>query len=136
MAALREILSREHVSLRNRKGYFHDRTAFEDHHPRPLALQQGLLAEAAFVQALDETERTAIGKPKFWSAKDHLAHMTFCLHQNLILKMTAILQQQEVMHQQSHCLGGASLGERVVPLQTGQLLRAAEAARESCRSFT
>ena len=59
-------------------------------------LQQGHLAEAAIVQALDETERTAIGKQKFWSAKDHLAHMTFCLHQNLILKVTAILQQQEV----------------------------------------
>ncbi len=59
-------------------------------------LQQSHLAEAAFVQALDETERTAIGTPELWSAKDHLAHMTFCLHQNLIQKVTAILQQQEV----------------------------------------
>jgi len=59
-------------------------------------LQQGHLAEAAFVQALDETERTAIGMPERWSAKDHLAHMTFCLHQNLIQKVIAILQQQEV----------------------------------------
>jgi len=59
-------------------------------------LQQGHLTEAAFVQALDETERTAIGTPELWSAKDHLAHMTFCLHQNLIQKVTAILQQQEV----------------------------------------
>jgi len=49
-----------------------------------------------FVQALDETERTAIGTPQLWSAKDHLAHMTFCLHQNLTQKVTAILQQQEV----------------------------------------
>ncbi len=49
-----------------------------------------------FVQALDETERAAIGTPRLWSAKDHLAHMTFCLHQNLIEKVTAILQQQEV----------------------------------------
>jgi tetratricopeptide (TPR) repeat protein len=59
-------------------------------------LQQSHRASAAFVQALDETERTAIGTPELWSAKDHLAHMTFCLHQNLIGKVTAILQQQEV----------------------------------------
>ncbi len=59
-------------------------------------LQQAHLDEEAFVQALDETERTAIGTPELWSAKDHLAHMTFCLHQNLIQKVTAILQQQEV----------------------------------------
>ena len=59
-------------------------------------LQQGHRASAAFVQALDETERAAIGTPELWSAKDHLAHMTFCLHQNLIQKVTAILQQQEV----------------------------------------
>ena len=59
-------------------------------------LQQSHRASAAFVQALDETERTAIGTPERWSAKDHLAHMTFCLHQNLIGKVTAILQQQEV----------------------------------------
>src|SRR5437016_5907347 len=47
-------------------------------------LQQSHRTSAAFVQALDETERTAIGTPQLWSAKDHLAHMTFCLHQNLI----------------------------------------------------
>ena len=59
-------------------------------------LQQGHRASAAFVQALDETERAAIGTPQRWSAKDHLAHVTFCLHQNLIQKVTGILQQQEV----------------------------------------
>src|SRR3984893_10426613 len=59
-------------------------------------LQQSHLDEEAFLQGLDETERTAIGTPERWSAKDHLAHMTFCLHQNLIQKVTAILQQQEV----------------------------------------
>jgi hypothetical protein len=59
-------------------------------------LQQGHLDEEAFVQELNETERTAIGTPQLWSAKDHLAHMTYCLHQNLIGKVTAILQQQEV----------------------------------------
>src|SRR5258708_4004192 len=59
-------------------------------------LQQSHRASAAFVQALDESERTAIGTPERWSAKDHLAHMTFCLQQNLIQKVNAILAQQEV----------------------------------------
>lgn len=59
-------------------------------------LQHGHRTETAFVQALDETERAAIGTPERWSAKDHLAHMTFCLDQNLIQKVAAILQQQEV----------------------------------------
>ena len=59
-------------------------------------LRQGHLAEVAFVQGLDETERTATGTPQLWSAKDHLAHMTYCLHQNLIQRVNAILQQQEV----------------------------------------
>src|SRR5713226_8992020 len=58
-------------------------------------LQQGHLDEAAFVQALGETERTAIGTPERWSAKDHVAHRTFW-HQDLILKVTAILHHQEI----------------------------------------
>jgi len=58
--------------------------------------QQSHRASAAFVQALDESERTAIGTPERWSAKDHLAHMTFCLQQNLIQKVNAIREQQEV----------------------------------------
>src|SRR5216683_826852 len=58
-------------------------------------LQQGHLDEEAFLQELGETERTAIGKPEFWSAKDHMAHRMFW-HQNLILKVNAILQHQEV----------------------------------------
>jgi DinB superfamily len=53
-------------------------------------------ASTAFVQALDETERAAIGTPQRWSAKDHLAHMTYCLHQNLIGKVNGIREQQEV----------------------------------------
>jgi tetratricopeptide (TPR) repeat protein len=59
-------------------------------------LQQSHRASTAFVQALDETERTTIGTPECWSAKDHLVQMTFCLRQNLIQKVIAILQQQEV----------------------------------------
>ena len=58
-------------------------------------LQQGHLDEEAFLQELNETERTAIGTPEHWSAKDHMAHRTFW-HQDLILKVTAILQHQEV----------------------------------------
>jgi len=58
-------------------------------------LQQGHLDEEAFLQELNETERTAIGTWEHWSAKDHVAHMTFW-HQDLVLKLTAILQHQEV----------------------------------------
>ncbi|HEY6407373.1 MAG TPA: DinB family protein [Ktedonobacteraceae bacterium] len=58
-------------------------------------LQQGHLDEEAFLQELGETERTAIGTPERWSSKDHVAHRTFW-HQDLILKLTAILQHQEI----------------------------------------
>jgi DinB superfamily len=58
-------------------------------------LQQGHLDEEAFLQELDETERTAIGTPELWSARDHMAHRTFW-HQDLTLRVTAILQHQEV----------------------------------------
>ena len=58
-------------------------------------LQQGHLDEEAFLQELGETERTAIGTSERWSAKDHVAHRTFW-HQDLILKLTAILQHQEI----------------------------------------
>ena len=58
-------------------------------------LQQGRLDEAAFLQGLSETERNAIGTPELWSAKDHLSHRMFW-HQNLVSKLTAVLQHQEV----------------------------------------
>src|SRR5215469_8555297 len=58
-------------------------------------LQQGHRDEEALLQELNETERTAIGTWERWSAKDHVAHRTFW-HQDLIGKVTAILQQQEV----------------------------------------
>lgn len=58
-------------------------------------LQQSHLDEEAFLHELDETERTAIGTPELWSAKDHMAHRTFW-HQKLIGKVTAILQHQEI----------------------------------------
>jgi tetratricopeptide (TPR) repeat protein len=58
-------------------------------------LQQGHRDEAAFVRELSETERTVIGTPHLWSAKDHLAHRTFW-RQDLIGKVTAILQHRGV----------------------------------------
>ena len=58
-------------------------------------LQQGHLDEETFLQELDETERTAIGTPQLWSAKDHVVHRTFW-HQHLIGDLTAALQHQEV----------------------------------------
>jgi tetratricopeptide (TPR) repeat protein len=58
-------------------------------------LQQGHLDDEAFLQELNETERTAIGTPELWSAKDHMAHRTFW-HQDLVLKLTAILHHQEI----------------------------------------
>ncbi|GHO48088.1 tetratricopeptide repeat protein [Ktedonospora formicarum] len=59
-------------------------------------LRQSQRDAVEFAQALDETERNAIGTPELWSAKDHLAHMTYCLHQNLIQKVIGVLQQEEV----------------------------------------
>jgi len=58
-------------------------------------LRQGHLDEEAWVQGLSEAERTAIGRPDFWAAKDHVAHRTFW-HQDFIQKVTAFLRQQEV----------------------------------------
>ncbi len=58
-------------------------------------LQQGHRDEAACLQELGETERTAMGTLERWSAKDHMAHRTFW-HQDLIGKVTAIGTHQEV----------------------------------------
>ncbi len=58
-------------------------------------LQQEHLDTEAFLQELNESERTAIGTPEHWSAKDHVAHMTFW-QQDLVLNLTAILQHQEL----------------------------------------
>ena len=58
-------------------------------------LQQGHLDEEACLQELGEAERTASGTWELWSAKDHVAHRTFW-HQDLVLKLTAILGHQEL----------------------------------------
>jgi tetratricopeptide (TPR) repeat protein len=57
-------------------------------------MQQAHDDEAAWVQELSETERTAIGAPDLWAAKDHVAHRTFW-HQEFIQKLTAYLHRQE-----------------------------------------
>lgn len=67
-------------------------------------LQQAYLDEDAFLQGLDETERSAIGTPEHWSAKDHIAHMTFW-RQQVVLSLVAIVQHQE------HPLNGKSVEE-------------------------
>lgn len=56
-------------------------------------LLQARLTQDAFVQALDPAERAAIGSSDHWSAKDHVAHMTFW-RQRLSLKLRAIQQHE------------------------------------------
>src|SRR5712691_3166867 len=55
-------------------------------------LHQAHLAQDAFLQELNAAEHAAFGTPNYWSAKDHVAHMTFW-RQRLVLKLTAILQK-------------------------------------------
>ena len=56
-------------------------------------LHQAHLAQHAFLQKLNPTEYAAIGEPEYWSAKDHVAHMTFWC-QRLVLRLTAILHHE------------------------------------------
>ncbi len=56
-------------------------------------LQQAHLAQDTFLQELNPIEYAAIGKPEFWFAKDHVAHMTFWC-QRLVLKLAAILHHE------------------------------------------
>lgn len=56
-------------------------------------LHQTRLAQDAFLQGLSRAEHAAIGTPEYWSAKDHIIHMTFW-RQRLVLKLAA-LQRQE-----------------------------------------
>ncbi len=94
MTALRAILSQEKcVVMKIGKD-----TSMTTQPMKPLVLdllQQGHRDEAAFLQGLSETERTAIGTPELWSVKDHVAHRTFW-HQDFVLRLIAALQNQEV----------------------------------------
>jgi len=56
-------------------------------------LHQARLAQDAWMQELSPTEYAAIGSPEYWSAKDHVAHMTFW-QQRLVRTLTAILRQE------------------------------------------
>ncbi len=58
-------------------------------------LRQAKLGENAFVQELDPAELSATGTPDLWSAKDHIAHLTFWRRQ-LVKRLTASVQHQEV----------------------------------------
>ena len=55
-------------------------------------LHQAHRDQDAFLQELNNAERAAIGTPEHWSAKDHVAHMTFW-RQRLVLKLQAIIQK-------------------------------------------
>lgn len=56
-------------------------------------LRSARLAQDTFIQALTSSERDAIGSPDCWSAKDHIAHLTFW-RQQLILKVQTILRHE------------------------------------------
>lgn len=58
-------------------------------------LRQAQRRENAFVQELDPAELTVPGTPDRWSAKDHIAHLTFW-RKRLVLRLAAIVQHQEM----------------------------------------
>lgn len=54
-------------------------------------LRRAHLDQNTFLQELNPAERDAIGTPEYWSAKDHVAHMTFW-RQQLVLRLQAIIR--------------------------------------------
>src|SRR5215469_3340507 len=46
-----------------------------------------------FITGLDAAERAAVGTPSLWSAKDHVAHLTFW-RQSLVQKLAAVLAHE------------------------------------------
>ena len=85
-------------------------------------------AQVEFVAALDATERAAIGTPDHWSAKDHVAHMTFW-RQQLILKLQAIVAHEtpaglddydQLIHSSSSA-SGSGPGQRSWPSPTRRM---------------
>ena len=69
------------------------------HHPfKPLLLdllRQAQSSQNAFFQQLPATELLMSGTPDFWSAKDHVAHMTFW-RQRLALKLQSIIREERL----------------------------------------
>src|SRR5579885_1679754 len=58
-------------------------------------LHQAKLGEDTFVQELDPAELNVTSTPDFWSAKDHIAHLTFW-RRRLVKRLTALVQHQEM----------------------------------------
>lgn len=56
-------------------------------------LHQAQSSQNAFFQALPLAELNIIGEPDYWSAKDHVAHLTFW-RQRLVLTLQAIIRQE------------------------------------------
>ncbi len=58
-------------------------------------LRKAQSEQNAFFQELPPAELQIVGEPDFWSAKDHVAHLTFW-RRRLVQRLTAILQGQEL----------------------------------------
>src|SRR4030088_2689390 len=56
-------------------------------------LRQAQVSQNAFFQQLPPAELATIGTPECWSAKDHVAHMTFW-RQRLALRLQAIIRKE------------------------------------------
>ena len=56
-------------------------------------LRQAQIGQNAFFQELTPAELATIGTPEYWSAKDHVAHMTFW-RQHLVFRLQAIIRQE------------------------------------------
>jgi tetratricopeptide (TPR) repeat protein len=56
-------------------------------------LRQAQISQNTFFQGLPAGELDIIGEPDFWSAKDHVAHLTFW-RQRLTLRLLAHLRQE------------------------------------------
>lgn len=57
-------------------------------------LRQAQSSQNAFFQELPPAELATIGTPELWSAKDHVAHMTFW-RQQFVYRLRAIVRQEE-----------------------------------------
>ncbi len=56
-------------------------------------LRQAQISQNAFFQELSPDELNCIGEPDSWSAKDHVAHLTYW-SQQLVLRLQALLRQE------------------------------------------
>src|ERR1700740_942880 len=55
-------------------------------------LRQAQISQNAFFQELTPAELATVGSPEYWSAKDHVAHMTFW-RQRLVLRLQALVRK-------------------------------------------